>query len=152
MTVTIRALEAGDRTQWTSLWCAYQTFYRVCLTEAVTETTWQRILSPQEPVRGLGAFDDGRLVGIAHFLFHRSTWMTADTCYLQDLFVVPEARGRGFARALIESVYREADLAAAGQVYWLTHETNAAGRALYDRLATNAGFIAYERHAEASGD
>ncbi len=148
MTLLIRSLQPSDRAAWVTLWFGYQQFYRVELPALVTEETWQRILSAREPVHGLGAFEDDRLLGITHYLFHRSTWLVTDTCYLQDLFVVPEARGRGIARTLIEGVYAAADVHGAGQVYWLTHRTNTTAQALYDKVATNAGFIAYERFVE----
>lgn len=151
MRIEITGLEPGHRTEWAVLWQGYQDFYKVALPSAVTETTWARLLDPAEPVHGLGAVSGATLLGFAHFLTHRSTWMTADTCYLQDLYVVPEARGTGIARRLLEAVYIAADKAGAGQVYWLTHHSNAQARRLYDRLATNAGFIVYERHAETPG-
>jgi GNAT superfamily N-acetyltransferase len=150
MAILIRNLAPEDRASWEPLWRGYQQFYGVDLQGAITEILWARLHDPAEPVAGLGAFESGRLAGIAHTVTHRSTWMIADTCYLQDLFVVPEARGRGVARALIEAVYAAADASGAAQVYWLTHVSNSAGRRLYDRLATHAGFIAYERHVEAA--
>lgn len=145
----IRQLQAHDRAAWAPLWFGYQAFYHVELRAEVTEVTWQRILNHRDPVHGLGAFVDAHLVGITHYLFHRTTWQTSDTCYLQDLFVAPQARGGGIARQLIEGVYAAADAKGAGQVYWLTHETNSTARKLYDTVATNAGFIAYERFVEA---
>ena len=151
MSISVRQLEAGDKSAWQPLWSGYQDFYRVSLSPEVTEATWRRILDPSEPVLGLGAIVDSRLTGFAHCLFHRSTWMVADTCYLQDLYVEPQSRGKGVARRLIEAVYAHADAACAGQVYWLTHHTNTAARLLYDRVATNAGFIVYERHVESGG-
>lgn len=148
MRTHIRELQPTDCLAWEPLWRAYQEFYGVDLGAAVTETTWRRLFDPAEPMQALGAFEAGRLVGIAHTITHRSTWMIADTCYLQDLYVVPEARGQGVARALIEAIYVAADARGAGQVYWLTHTSNAAARRVYDRLAVNAGFVLYERHAE----
>lgn len=148
MTITIRPLEPADRARWNELWHGYQTFYGVDLPASVTDTTWRRLHDDGEPVFGLVAADGGAVVGFAHFLFHRSTWLATETCYLQDLFVAPQTRGKGAARALIEDIYKRADAHGAGQVYWLTHESNATARRLYDTLATHAGFLAYERFVE----
>ncbi|MEE1612041.1 GNAT family N-acetyltransferase [Microvirga sp. CF3016] len=143
--IEIRPFSAGDRTAWEPLWQGYLTFYKSSLLPEVTDTTWRRFLDPAEPVHGLAAVLDGRIVGIVHYLYHRSTWTIGDYCYLQDLFTAEEARGRGVARALIEAVYETARADGASRVYWLTHETNTTAQALYDRVAARSGFIQY-RH------
>jgi GNAT superfamily N-acetyltransferase len=93
----------------------------------------------------IGAYVDGRLSGIVHYILHRSTWSVGDYCYLQDLFVAQSVRGGGLGRALIEAVYERARAAGASRVYWLTHEANATARRLYDAVADNAGFIQYRK-------
>jgi len=143
--LVIRTLRPDERRSWEPLWQGYLSFYQSTVTPEVTATTWGRLHDPAEPMHVLGAFIDGTLVGIVHYLFHRSTWTTEDYCYLQDLFTAPEARGHGAGRALIEAVYDRAQVAGASRVYWLTHETNATARALYDTLADRPGFIQY-RH------
>jgi GNAT superfamily N-acetyltransferase len=145
MTVIVKPLEPGDRAQWEPLWSGYQDFYKVVIPPETTDITWNRFFDPSEPMYALGAFDGDRLVGIVHYIFHRSTWLPTVSCYLQDLFVLPDQRGRSIGRALIEAVYAAADREGAGRVYWLTQETNEAGRRLYDRVATYHGFIQYRR-------
>jgi GNAT superfamily N-acetyltransferase len=141
----IRPARDSDHAQWLPLWHGYQDFYRVKLAPAVTESNWKRFFDPNEPIHCLVAEREGRLIGFAHYLIHRSTWSVENTCYLNDLFVDPSGRRSGVARKLIEAVYGAADAAGASKVYWLTHETNAAARLLYDQVASYGGFIRYTR-------
>jgi RimJ/RimL family protein N-acetyltransferase len=146
VSVQVRALREADQAAWLPLWRAYQDFYGVSLGEVVEASTWQRLLDPAQPLHALGAFDaEGGLLGIVHCVLHGSTWTTTPYCYLQDLFTLPAARGRGVGRALIEAVATLARQHGAGRVWWLTHESNAAGRRLYDQVAQNAGFIQYRK-------
>jgi GNAT superfamily N-acetyltransferase len=141
----IRALVDDDRSAWEPLWQGYLTFYETVLPAEVTDSTWSRFHSHAEPMFALGAFQDGRLVGIVHYLFHRTGWSIHDTCYLQDLFVLPDARGSGVGRALIEAVAVKAREAGAYRLYWHTHETNRTAQTLYDRVAAKSGFIQYQK-------
>ena len=141
----IHPVRAQDKPAWAQLWKGYQTFYEVSLPEAVTEANWARFFDAYEPMHALVAEHDGGLVGLVHYLFHRSTWMVAPTCYLQDLFAVPQVRGLGVGGPLIEAVYDCAREAGLTRVYWNTHETNATARRLYDRVAVRSGFIQYRR-------
>ncbi|WP_445504159.1 GNAT family N-acetyltransferase [Microvirga sp. G4-2] len=143
--IQIRPFNPEDRQAWEPLWQGYLTFYKSTLPAEATETTWRRLMDPAEPMHGLVAILDGKVVGIVHYLYHRSTWTTGDYCYLQDLFTSEEARGRGVGRALIEAVYARAKADGASRVYWLTHETNTAAQVLYDKVASRSGFIQY-RH------
>jgi GNAT superfamily N-acetyltransferase len=143
--IQIRPFNSEDRQAWEPLWQGYLTFYKSTLPAEVTETTWRRLIDPAEPMHGLVAILDGRIVGIVHYLYHRSTWTTGDYCYLQDLFTSEEARGRGVGRGLIAAVYDRAKADGASRVYWLTHETNTEAQALYDKVASRSGFIQY-RH------
>jgi GNAT superfamily N-acetyltransferase len=141
--LVIRAVAAGDYDRWLPLWLGYQAFYREEIPLAATASSWERMLDPAEPVFGALACAGDAAVGLVHFLFHRSTWSVEDSCYLQDLFVAPARRGGGVGRALIEHVYAAARAAGSARVYWLTHETNAPARRLYDTLADCAGFVEY---------
>lgn len=143
--VVIRPVGDGERAAWEPLWKGYQIFYKVALAEDTNAVTWARLHDTDEPMFVLGAYVDGKLSGIVHYLFHRSTWTPGNYCYLQDLYVAEEARGLGLGRALIEAVYQAAREKGASRVYWLTHETNAQARALYDTLADRPGFIQYRK-------
>src|SRR5689334_11399483 len=145
MTFNIRTLRPEDRSQWDMLWRGYLEFYKTELSDEVSELTWRRLLDPEAPILGFGADDGSRLLGVVHYLFHPVTWAAGPRCYLEDLFTDPEARGRGVGRALIEAVYAAADARGADQVYWLTQESNATARRLYDRLARATDFIKYRR-------
>ena len=143
--VCVRALAAADKAAWLPLWAGYLTFYETSVPAEVTETTFARLTGGDAAMFGLVAEDNGRVIGIAHAVVHSSTWAKAPYVYLNDLFVAPDARGSGAGRALIEAVYKRADEMGAGRVYWLTHETNATARRLYDTLAVNDGFVEYRR-------
>ena len=146
-TVRVRPVEPGDFAAWEPLWDGYNAFYGreggTALPPAITHATWQRFLDPGEPVFALVAEAPSGLLGLAHYLHHRSTTRIEPVCYMQDLFTAASARGCGIGRALIEGVYREARGAGITRVYWQTHETNRPGRQLYDRLARHAGFLVY---------
>jgi GNAT superfamily N-acetyltransferase len=96
-------------------------------------------------VHALVAESNGKLIGLTHYLFHRSTTAIAPNCYLQDLFTAEDARGKGVARALINAVYDRAKLAGAARVYWQTHETNVTAMQLYDKVAERSGFVVYRK-------
>lgn len=145
MSVTVRPLEASDQADWRRLWTAYLTFYETTVPDEVYESTWRRLFSQGEfEPKGFIAVLEGKAVGLTHYLYHRSCWSLVDNCYLQDLFADPEARGRGVGAALIEAVKREAGKGGVSNVYWMTHETNATARKLYDRVARRTGFIEYD--------
>jgi GNAT superfamily N-acetyltransferase len=145
MQIEIRPLRPNERADWEPLWKGYLDFYKSSVPREVYDTTWARLHDRDEPMALLGGYGDGNLLGIVHYLFHRSCWTVGNYCYLQDLFVAQEARGQGLGRALIEAVYHKARAAGASRVYWLTHETNATARALYDTLADRPGFIQYRK-------
>ena len=145
----IRAVEQDDHGRWLPLWDGYNAFYRrsgpTALAPEITRTTWARFFDPAEPVHALVAEQDGELLGLVHYLFHRSTTLIGPNCYLQDLFTLPEARGKGVGRALIEAVCERARAAGGDRVYWLTEETNTTARRLYDSVAQDTGFVVYRR-------
>ena len=147
--VTVRPVAEADHRAGMTLWEGYNAFYGragpTALAPAIIESTWRRFLDPLEPMHALVAERDGELLGLAHFIFHRSTILLGDTCYLQDLFTAPQTRGKGVGKALIEAVYAQAKLAGAARVYWHTHETNQTAMRLYDQVAQRTGFVVYSK-------
>lgn len=147
--VAVRPLRASDYAAWKPLWDGYNAFYGrsgpTALPDNITQTTWARFFDESEPVHALVAESGGEVLGLAHYLFHRSTIHIGLNCYLQDLFTVEAARGRGVGRALIEAVYERAQQAGSPRVYWQTHHTNATAMRLYDQVAEPSGFVVYRR-------
>ncbi|NNM57193.1 GNAT family N-acetyltransferase [Acidocella sp.] len=142
----IREIQPADRAQWDPLWQGYLRFYKTELPAAATEILWSRFFNSAEPVNALVAEEDGKLLGLVHYIFHRNTWEVEDVCYLEDLFTAPQARGKGVGRALIEAVYAKARQAKAKRVYWMTHETNKQAMILYDQVAEKPGFVQYRKY------
>ncbi len=145
----IRPARQADFEAWLPLWDGYNAFYDrsgpTALPDNITRTTWARFFDAHEPMHALVAERDGKLIGLVHYLFHRSTTLLGPTCYLQDLFTAEAARGQGVGRALIEAVYARAQQGGATRVYWLTQEHNRTARQLYDQVATETGFVVYRK-------
>ncbi len=147
--IVVRDVQRRDFDEWKPLWDGYNAFYGregiTALPEEITNLTWSRFFDGYEPIRAMVAERANKLVGLVHYLFHRSSTGLRSNCYLQDLFTVESARGQGVGRALIEEVYRRAAQAGSGRVYWQTHETNATAMKLYDKVAEKSGFIIYRK-------
>jgi GNAT superfamily N-acetyltransferase len=149
VTPTVRFVAKADFLQWLPLWEGYNEFYGrssgTALRDEITQMTRARFFDPYEPVHAMVAEDDGQLVGLVHYLFHRSTISIAPTCYLQDLFTKQSTRGKGIGKALINAVYQQARLAGLARVYWQTHASNGTARRLYDQVADHSGFVVYRK-------
>jgi GNAT superfamily N-acetyltransferase len=148
--VKIRPVVPVDYEAWLPLWDGYNRFYgrfdETALPREITQLTWSRFFDGLEPMHAMVAErGDGTLVGLVHFLYHRSTMMAGPTCYLHDLFTLESQRGKGVGRALIEAVYAVAKAARAERVYWLTHETNRTAMQLYDKVADLSAFFVYRK-------
>jgi GNAT superfamily N-acetyltransferase len=145
--LVVRAVQRSDFDAWLPLWNGYNAFYgrigETALPAEITQETWLRFFNPIEPVFALVAENAGEVVGLVHYIFHRSTTRLGPVCYLQDLFTASSRRKLGIGSALIQNVYQQAKLAGSNRVYWQTQTTNEAGRALYDKLAKHSGFIVY---------
>ena len=146
----IRPVVPADYEAWLPLWDGYNRFYgrfdETALPREITQLTWARFFDGLEPMHAMVAErNDGALVGLVHYLYHRSTLMMGPTCYLHDLFTLDSERGKGVGRALIEAVYAAAKEAHAERVYWLTHESNRTAMQLYDKVADLSGFVVYRK-------
>jgi GNAT superfamily N-acetyltransferase len=143
----IRPVNKLDYEAWLPLWDGYNAFYgrqgQTALDLNITQTTWARFLNDNDPVHAFVAEQNGQLIGLVHFIFHRSTTRLNDVCYLQDLYVHKDLRGAGIGRQLIQAVYDAALKAGTTRVYWQTQYSNTAGRALYNKVAKHLGFIVY---------
>ena len=145
----IRPLAKADYNEWRSLWVSYLEFYETSLKTDVIDETFSRFIDyDQTRQNALVAEIKGELVGLVHYVFHLDTWAIQEICYLQDLFVIPQNRGKKIGQLLIEGVYEQADKYGATSVYWLTQKTNVPARKLYDRIADLTPFIHYERRNE----
>ena len=142
---SVRAVRPGDREAWERLWQGYLTFYQATLPPDVTDATWRRFFDPLERLGAYVAERDGGMIGMAHYLLHRSTWAPLCYCYLEDLFVEPSVRGSGAGRALIAAVETAAREAGANRLYWVTHETNLTAQRLYNKVAERPGFVQYRK-------
>lgn len=136
MEILIRPIKQQDKSRWLELFKAYIEFYKSQLSDAQYELTWQRINSDFN-MHGLLAEVDGHIVGLAHYIFRPDTWEIEDFCYLEDLYVDPQARKVGIGRALIKAVEEIAVAKGSKRLYWTTAPDNSVARSLYEKLAVS---------------
>ena len=143
MTLTIRAIEEKDKDQWLKLWAGYLEFYKSTISSEQTELTWKRLVNNEQKMFGFVAESEEGVIGFTHCLFRPSTWTETDYCYLEDLFVDPNIRGKGVGRALMEKVVELAKEKNSKRVYWTTQEFNKTARVLYDSITPVSEFVQY---------
>ena len=143
MTLTIRAIEEKDKDQWLKLWAGYLEFYKSTISPEQTELTWKRLINNELKMFGFVAESEEEVIGFTHCLFRPSTWTETDYCYLEDLFVDPNNRGKGIGRALMNKVFELAKEKNSKRVYWTTQEFNKTARFLYDSITPVSEFVQY---------
>jgi len=143
MTLTIRAIEEKDKSQWLKLWAGYLEFYKSTISPEQTELTWKRLINNELKMFGFVAENEDGVIGFTHCLFRPSTWTETDYCYLEDLFVDPNIRGKGVGRALMEKVFDLAKEKKSKRIYWTTQEFNKTARVLYDSITPVSEFVQY---------
>jgi len=142
---TIGDLDSGDWEQWRPLWEGYLAFYRADLPEETARRTFARLTGEDPAMFGLLAVDDhGQGIGLTHCVVHPTTWSDAPSCYLEDLFVAPIARGSDVGRALLEEAKRASVRRGADRLYWHTQSYNGRARSLYDLVGRPTSFVVYE--------
>jgi GNAT superfamily N-acetyltransferase len=139
----IRHASPADETAWRALWSGYCDFYGVQLPQAVTDRTWTRLRDRVDGMFCVVAEIDGQVRGFANCVVHGNTWEPLPVCYMEDLFVAPEARGGGIGRSLLQWLRDAMRPEGWARVYWMTHGENAAARALYDKFTQADGFVRY---------
>ena len=143
MTLTIRAIEEKDKSQWLKLWAGYLEFYKSTISPEQTELTWKRLINNELKMFGFVAENEDGVIGFTHCLFRPSTWTETDYCYLEDLFVDPTIRGKGVGRALMKKVFDLAKEKKSKRIYWTTQEFNKTARVLYDSITPVSEFVQY---------
>jgi GNAT superfamily N-acetyltransferase len=143
MTLKIRAIEEKDKDQWLKLWAGYLEFYKSTILPEQTELTWKRLINNELKMFGFVAESEDEIIGFTHCLFRPSTWTETDYCYLEDLFVDPNIRGKGIGRALMNKVFELAKEKNSKRVYWTTQEFNKTARVLYDSIIPVSEFVQY---------
>lgn len=146
--VKVIPIQQQDYQQWIPYWLAYQNFYKVCLSNTVTATTWQRFFDEAEPIYCAVAKRGEQVLGFVHYVIHRSTWAEQNFCYLEDLYVSPDVRGQQIGKRLIEYVQQQAIILQCGRLYWHTQEINHTAQKLYDWIAEKPGVIEYRMPLE----
>lgn len=139
----IRDLEQADETEWRRLWTGFLDYYAHPLPQDVTDFTWTRLMDPASALKARLCCMDGQAWGFAIYQHHPSTWVMGDDCYLEDLFVAPEARGMGLGRTLIEDLIGLARARGWKRLYWNTDQDNQVARRLYDQFTTDDGHVRY---------
>lgn len=146
MNVSIDRVGLKDEAAWRALWRDYLAFYETERADELYRRNFSQLATGIGPMFGYVArAEDDVPIGLAHYFVHGTGWSIGDTCYLQDLYVLPVHRGGGVAATLIEAVATDARLRGCERLYWLTHTDNQRARALYDRVAHHEGFLCYER-------
>lgn len=140
----IQPISAENYAEWRVLWQGFLDFHDVALDEEVTASVWKRLLDNDNPLKGLVAIDQGKVIGFTHFYFHGASWNTAPYCYLEDLYVDQTVRSKGTGRALVDGVKEAARKRGASKLYWHTNADNKNAQAFYDKIATLTDYVRYD--------
>jgi ribosomal protein S18 acetylase RimI-like enzyme len=148
MSIAVRQIQVGDKSAWQELYFDYLKFYETSPSDVNSELLWDRLTNSEPKIQALVAESNGVVIGIVHFHYQLSTWSETSHCYLEDLYVAEDARGKGAAKALIQQVQELAIKQGCTELFWITKESNTTARKLYDQVANLSDFIRYEKKLE----
>lgn len=137
MAIDVRPLEFNDFSKWLPLWTENNQGQK---NTDVTAQTWQRLHDKKSPINGLGAFENGQLVGILHYILHPVTGSLNYACYMQDLFTSPEHRQKGIAKKMLQTLYTEHKKRKWARIYWVAEHDNIAAQSLYENFGKKLDF------------
>lgn len=139
----VRPITRDDEADWRRLWAGYLKFYEVQLEPEVTDGLWERIHDPAMPIFALIAELDGKPAGLVHGVVHYNTWGLKPICYLEDLYVDEDIRGKRLGQKLIDAMIDKVKAEDWGRLYWHTHAINLSARKLYNRYTPADTMVRY---------
>ena len=136
--LTIRPATVADVPIILELIKALATYERAPDEVVATEQGLTEVLFDEKPAAEvLLAFENDRAVGFAVFFHNFSTWLGKPGLYLEDLFVRPEDRGKGYGRALLVRLARIARDRGCGRMEWAVLDWNEPAINFYRKLGAN---------------
>ena len=142
----IRPIRPEEVTQALPLFAGYQRFYEVPdPSDQANLAFFTRFCEPSDAGLLLGAWDGDDLLGFANIYWTFSSTRATDIALMNDLFVAERARGKGFARALIDACADAAHARGLPALTWETAPDNTTAQRVYDATgATRSEWFAYE--------
>jgi GNAT superfamily N-acetyltransferase len=142
--VIVRDVAPGDRDAWQTLYRGYRDFYGKPHDDAIYDRVWQWLHDATHETRGLVAELDGTPIGIGHYRTFARPIDGGTGLYLDDLFTAAEARGTGAGTAILHRLAEIARDEGSTLVRWITAESNATARRLYDRVTDQTAWVTYD--------
>jgi ribosomal protein S18 acetylase RimI-like enzyme len=144
MRVTIRKVTQNDFEAWVKLYHGYADFYQVPMNDEILNNVWTWIFDSSTSFYCLVAELDTKLVGFMHYRAMPSPLRGKMLGFLDDLYVMPEARGTGVVDKLFDGLKDQAEQNNWPLVRWITAEDNYRGRAYYDKMSDKTKWVTYQ--------
>jgi ribosomal protein S18 acetylase RimI-like enzyme len=142
----IRDVESRDRDEWIALWDGFVSAKPSEPGERdLGKVNWARISAPDCPMGCMVAVtSDQSLQGFVLYSLVCWSWSSKPVCYLLDIFVRPEARGRGTGRRLMERLGQIGRSEGWYKIFWMTEADNFAAQRLYRSLAKQMDYVRFD--------